>query len=145
MQNLVYITDLSHSVWDQLVLLVELLNVLQTISNAVLVNLLKLDLWTQTLLERTLDYRMPCFDLFLHVFREGVPKGSELDVYFDDVLVGERKYFRLKKFLGSHLSVEQTVEVRVDDDFLLPVLHRLLLFINAHLILINSTQPIHSL
>lgn len=45
----------------------------------------------------------------------------------------ERKNFAVKKLFGSHLRVEKSVEVGIDNDLLLPVLHGLLVFINVHL------------
>jgi hypothetical protein len=81
----------------------------------------------------------------LHVLGQGVAQRSELDVYFDDVLMMQGQDLGVEKFFRGHLTVEKAIEVRVDDDFLLPVLHGLLLFIKVHLILINSTHPLPTL
>ena len=45
--------------------------------------------------------------------------------------------FGVEELLGSNRVVEEGVEVWVDDNFLLPVLHRLLVFINAHADILN--------
>jgi hypothetical protein len=42
-----------------------------------------------------------------------------------------------KKFLWGDFAIEESVEVRIDNDFLFPVLHRLLVFINVHSDILN--------
>lgn len=55
------------------------------------------------------------------------------------------EYFVVQKILGGDLCIEECVEVWIDDDFLLPVFHRLLVFINVHFILIKDAQLTHHL
>ena len=75
--------------------------------------------------------------LFLHVLGECVLERGEFHVDFDDVLVREVHDFGVEELLGRNRVVEEGVEVWVDDNFLLPVLHRLLVFINVHADILN--------
>jgi hypothetical protein len=66
---------------------------------------------------------MANLDLFLHVFSNGVLERSKFHVYFDYFLLGQRQYFRAEKLLSRYLPVKEGIEVRVNDDLFLPVLH----------------------
>ena len=84
------------------------------------------------LLEKGFDGVVMDFYVFMDVLGDGLAKRGEFHVDVDEVLMGKSKYF-VMELLGGHLRVEEGVEVRVQNDFLLPVLHRLLVFINTHL------------
>ena len=62
-------------------------------------------------------------DFFLHVFGNGVLERGELHIDFDHIFVGQAHYFVVEELVGGELGVEEGVEVRVDDDLLLPVFH----------------------
>lgn len=60
-------------------------------------------------------------------------------------MVRKGHYFLLEVVLGCQLAIEESVEGRVDDDLLLPVLHRLLVFIITHPKFIYHQLPTHHL
>lgn len=142
-QDFVYVPDFGDSVGDEFVFLVEALDVFEVLTEVVLADLFVLVFGAEGVLEGAFDGGMGDFDFLLHVFGDGVTEGGEFDVDLDEVVVGECEYLVLQELLGRELGIEESVEVWIDDDFLLPVFHRLLVFINAHLILINPPQLGH--
>ena len=83
--------------------------------------------------------------LFLHVFGDDMLEGGQFHIYFDDLLVWESQYFTGEVVLGRQLAIKESIEGHVNDDFLLPVLHRLLVFIITHPKFINPSTPYHHL
>ena len=79
-QNFINVSDLCHSVRNKLVFLIKPLNLLETVPNVLLVNLLVGTLGSQTLLKRLLDGRVTHLYLFLHVFGDGLAEGGELHI-----------------------------------------------------------------
>lgn len=112
----------------------------EVFTNVVLVNPLVLCFRLKTILKGAFDNGMANFYFLLHVFGDGVPERGEFHIDLNDVLMRKCEYLMVEKIFGGDLCVEECVEVGVDDDFLLPVFHRLLVFINAHLILIKQAQ-----
>ena len=135
--NFVDILDFGDPARDQLVLLVKLANVLEVVPHLVLIDILEGTFGAQAVLEGGLDERVAYFDFLLHVFGDGVLEGGEFHVDLDDVVVGEVQQLMLEKESWGEGVVEEGIEMRVDDNFLLPVLHGLLVFINAHADILN--------
>jgi hypothetical protein len=122
-QNLVDIFEFDNPLSDELVLLVALLDLLEMLAEIVLVDGLVHGLGLETLFERVLDAGMLGLDFFLHVFGDGVGERGELHVDFDHIFMRQAHYFLVDKLLGGEFAVEERVEMRVDDDLLLPIFH----------------------
>ena len=92
-KNFVDIPDFGDPFRDQLVLLVKLANVLEVVPHFVLIDIFECTFGAQAVLEGGLDEGVAYFDLFLHVFGDGVLEGGEFHVDLDDVVVGEVQQF----------------------------------------------------
>ena len=87
MKNFIDILNFGNPIRDQLVLLVKLTNVLEVVPHLVLIDIFERTFGAQAVLEGGLDEGMAYFDLFLHVFGDGVFEGGEFHVDLDDVVV----------------------------------------------------------
>jgi len=127
MEYFVYVFALDYFLIDELILLIEFLYIFQIIFQIVVINSLINIFGFVILLKWSLNFHIPDFNFFLHVFRDGMFKSAQLHIYFDDLLIGQVQNFSWQKFFSRQVIIKQTIQVRIHYYLLLPILHWLLL------------------
>ena len=87
-QNFVDVLDFVDPFGDEFILLVEALDMFQTVLHGFLIDIFVLTFASQTGLESVLDQGMSDLYFFLYVFVDGVVQGGQFDVDLDDVMMG---------------------------------------------------------
>lgn len=123
---------------DQLVLFIEALDLLVLLIDRGFLQIMMATFELLVLLQGFLESEVVNFDVFVDMFGDVLAQRGEFHVDVDKLLGRQGCDFE-GELLGGGLSIKERVEMRVKNDFLLPVLHRLLVFINTHLNLINNS------